>query len=71
MEGNTTHIANPENEREDPRKFTYDFSYWSHDGYRENKDGYLEPTEKKYADQVWRYRFIVCQGKVRAKEYRK
>ncbi|XP_071502786.1 kinesin-like protein KIF28P [Diadema antillarum] len=51
MNGNTTLISNPENDREEPKKFTYDFSYWSHDGFKENKDGYLEPTDKKYADQ--------------------
>eukprot|EP00057_Strongylocentrotus_purpuratus_P008662 XP_011663136.1 PREDICTED: kinesin-like protein KIF1B [Strongylocentrotus purpuratus] len=51
MNGQSTMIKNPENEREEPKKFAYDFSYWSHDGYKENKEGYLEPTDKKYADQ--------------------
>ncbi|XP_063964719.1 kinesin-like protein KIF28P [Lytechinus pictus] len=51
MNGQTTSIKNPENEREEPKKFAYDFSYWSHDGYKENKEGYLEPSDKKYADQ--------------------
>ncbi len=36
----------------EPRKFNFDFSYWSHDGFKELDDGYLEPAEKKYADQV-------------------
>ncbi len=52
MEGSTTLITDPENPAKDPRKFNFDFSYWSHDGFKESADGYLEPVEKSYADQV-------------------
>lgn len=26
-------------------------SYWSHDGYQKNEDGYFAPENDKYADQ--------------------
>ena len=45
-------IKDPENMSAEPRKFTFDFSYWSHDGFKEMPDGYLEPAEPKYSDQV-------------------
>ena len=53
MEGPTTIIQDPENP-EDKKKFTFDYSYWSHDGYKERDDGYLEKDEEasRYADQV-------------------
>lgn len=54
MNGSTTQITDPSGEDE-PRKFTFDFSYWSHDGCKEN-NGYFEPDPskpngKKFADQ--------------------
>jgi hypothetical protein len=55
MSGNTTTIKDPENMKAEPKKFAFDFSYWSHDGYNEQSDGYLEPKDAKYADQV-------CEG---------
>ena len=33
------------------RTFTFDHSFWSHDGYRVLDDGYLQPVEENYADQ--------------------
>ncbi|XP_078571290.1 kinesin-like protein KIF28 isoform X3 [Branchiostoma floridae x Branchiostoma japonicum] len=53
MVGNTTTIKDPANLAEEGRKFTFDFSYWSHDGYRERDDGYLEKASagSNYADQ--------------------
>ncbi|EDQ91195.1 uncharacterized protein MONBRDRAFT_17919 [Monosiga brevicollis MX1] len=33
------------------KKFTFDYSYWSHDGFEEREDGLLVPTSPKYADQ--------------------
>lgn len=36
----------------EPKKFSFDYSYWSHNGFKEKEDGYLEPTTPKYADQV-------------------
>ncbi|XP_006815172.1 kinesin-like protein KIF28 [Saccoglossus kowalevskii] len=51
MNGSTTTIKDPSAPNEEPKKFSFDFSYWSHDNYKEKPDGYLEPTNKKYADQ--------------------
>lgn len=57
MEGNTTILVNPNNPREEPKQFTYDYSYWSHDGFVE-KDGTASRADKghknghKYTDQV-------------------
>ncbi|XP_052103729.1 kinesin-like protein KIF28P isoform X1 [Mytilus californianus] len=51
MTGNQTEIKDPENLSADPRRFSFDFSYWSHDEFKERPDGYLEPTGTKYADQ--------------------
>ena len=53
MKGQTTYLQNPEEPNEEPKKFTFDFSYWSHDGFEEKPDGYLAPTVPHYADQVW------------------
>lgn len=53
MTGNTTEIKNPNAApNENSKKFTFDFSYWSHDGFIEREDGYLEPENDTYADQV-------------------
>ena len=52
MEKNTTVLIDPENPSADPRKFTFDYSYWSHDGFKVRDDGYCEPTTPKYCDQV-------------------
>ncbi len=43
--------------KEDPRKFNFDYSYWSHDGFKEEGNGYMvpdksHPSGSKYADQV-------------------
>lgn len=37
------------------RVFSFDHALWSHDGYRDNGTGYLEPINDKYCDQkkVW------------------
>jgi len=40
MDGNQTTIINPDDGKE--KKFTFDFSYWSHDGATERPDGYNE-----------------------------
>jgi kinesin family protein 1 len=54
MNGKITTIKNPEEPKAEPRKFTFDFSYWSHDGFKELDDGYMSPTDSKYGDQVSR-----------------
>ncbi len=57
MESNTTVLYNPNNHRDAPKKFTYDHSYWSHDGFIDI-DGSISradsshPNGHKYADQV-------------------
>ena len=33
------------------KTFTFDHSFWSHDGYRTLENGYMEPEDDKYADQ--------------------
>jgi len=55
MSGNSTKITNPEDANE-TKTFTFDYSYWSHDGFKEGEGGYLEVDKshknaKKYADQ--------------------
>jgi hypothetical protein len=56
MDGNVTQVHDPNNPFADPKPFTYDYSYWSFDGYKENDDGYFAPdleqkNGNKYADQ--------------------
>ncbi|VDO97864.1 unnamed protein product [Heligmosomoides polygyrus] len=49
-DGQRTCIRDPSNPS-DEKWFTFDHSYWSHDGYKTEKNGYLSPAEDKYADQ--------------------
>lgn len=51
MEGNSTYIKDPSSPEQEPKKYTFDHSYWSHDGFKEREDGYLEPANQTYADQ--------------------
>ena len=55
MSGKTTKLINPEDPNEEPRSFTFDYSYWSHDGFQEDDTGYLAPVATNYADQVISY----------------
>ena len=48
MEGDTTYLID-DNDKE--RKFNYDFSLWSHDGFENQEDGYSKPTDDRYCDQ--------------------
>lgn len=55
MQGPTTKITDPGGSDE-PKKFTFDFSYWSHDGCKDDGSGYFAPDTshangKKFADQ--------------------
>lgn len=52
MQGNTTMLQDPESPNEEPRKFAFDYSYWSHDGYEVKEDGYISPVVPHYCDQV-------------------
>lgn len=49
MAGVSTIIKNPETK--EPKTFAFDFSYWSHDGFKEGPDGELIPLNDKYATQ--------------------
>ena len=49
MPGNNQTVIKDELGRE--KKFTFDHSFWSHDGFRTLENGYLEPEDDKYADQ--------------------
>ena len=55
MNGKTTTIINPEND--EAKSFTFDYSYWSFDGGKEQSDGYVAPDKShkngsKFSDQV-------------------
>lgn len=53
MTGNSTKIRDPAApDNVEPRKFAFDYSYWSHDGFEEKEDGYFAPVTPRYADQV-------------------
>lgn len=52
MQGKSTTIKDPSAPEIEPKKFTFDYSYWSHDGFVERDDGYLAASTADYADQV-------------------
>ena len=49
MPGNNQTVIHDELGKE--KKFTFDHSFWSHDGFRTLENGYMEPDDDKYADQ--------------------
>ncbi|VDL84015.1 unnamed protein product [Nippostrongylus brasiliensis] len=49
-DGQRTCIRDPNNPS-DEKWFTFDHSYWSHDGFKTEKNGYFSPESDKYADQ--------------------
>ncbi|XP_012936827.1 kinesin-like protein KIF28P [Aplysia californica] len=52
MQGSMTSIQNPETPKDEPKKFSFDYSYWSHDGFVTQDDGFLEATPgSQYASQ--------------------
>lgn len=64
MKGSTTYLKDPENPGSDPRSFTFDHSYWSHDGCKKLDNGYFgpdtsHPNGKKFCDQVGNH-YLVC-----------
>lgn len=61
MTDKSTTLVNPENQQE--KTFTFDYSYWSHDGERARDDGYNESAGPgcgtdgaTYADQITVYK---------------
>ncbi|KXJ25651.1 Kinesin-like protein KIF1A [Exaiptasia diaphana] len=51
MSGATTKLIDPEAPNDEPKSFTFDYSYWSHDGFAEDETGYLGAVAPNYADQ--------------------
>ena len=39
MKGNTTYISDPSMPGDEPKSFSFDYSYWSHDEFVETADG--------------------------------
>lgn len=52
MDKTSTNILDPAGNE---RNFTFDYSFWSHDGFSTRPDGILVPSGKKYADQPYVY----------------
>jgi hypothetical protein len=51
MVGNTTKISDPVSGK--VKDYSFDYSYWSHDGFEEDENGYLNAVGgSKYADQA-------------------
>jgi hypothetical protein len=48
MVNNTTIITNNLGKAKD---FTFDYSFWSHDEFEENENGYFVPLSDRYSDQ--------------------
>lgn len=55
MEGTTTQITDSDGQK---KTFSYDYSFWSHDGFQEDENGYNQPTGNNYADQQQVYKEI-------------
>ena len=51
MQGNQTIINHPKGDVE-PKKFHFDYSYWSHNGYKEDDEGYMHAEDARYCDQA-------------------
>ena len=56
MQNKTTVLFNPNDLKEKPKKFTFDYSYWSNDGFKVLNDqtAVADPSHsngKKFADQ--------------------
>jgi len=50
MVGNQTLIKKPK-ANDEPKKFGFDYSYWSHDGFKTESNGYFSAENPKYCDQ--------------------
>ncbi|CDI87401.1 hypothetical protein EPH_0005460 [Eimeria praecox] len=58
MEGKATTIDNVEDPKGGKKTFSFDYSYWSHDGFENDETGYSRPISSKYADQQRLYNEI-------------
>lgn len=50
MVGNMTRLIDEEHP-DKPRDFTFDYSFWSHDSFEPDENGYFKGIDDKYADQ--------------------
>ena len=50
MMGPTTRLFDAD-DPEKHRDFTFDYSFWSHDGFEELENGYLYPIDDRFIDQ--------------------
>ena len=50
MQGNTTILTDPSGEKAN-KSFTFDYSYWSFDGFEVDAEGVFRPASDRYADQ--------------------
>ena len=57
MAANQTILTHPKLNEE--KKFAYDHSYWSHDGFKKESNGYFSPANAKYCDQVRQSSFLL------------
>ena len=57
MRGNTTALLDLEDPKRN-RDFTFDYSFWSHDEFYVNDEGYNVPKGEKYADQRKVYNWV-------------
>lgn len=55
MDGKTTSVIDSEGQK---KSFHYDYSFWSHDGFEIDENGYSRPIDDKYADQHKVYELI-------------
>ncbi len=49
MKNNTTTITNIQNGKS--KDYTFDYSFWSHDDFTTDEEGYFVPDSERYADQ--------------------
>jgi hypothetical protein len=55
MDGKTTTLIDSEGQK---KPFNYDYSFWSHDGFQADEEGYSHPIDDRYADQKKVYELI-------------
>ncbi|KAL8440063.1 hypothetical protein Efla_004047 [Eimeria flavescens] len=58
MAGNSTTIDSFEDSKDGQKTFSFDYSYWSHDGFEVDETGYFRPITAQYADQQRLYNEI-------------
>ena len=55
MNGSKTSILDEDGK---PRDFSFDYSFWSHDGFNTREDGFMIKTDPKYTDQTDVYNVV-------------